>query len=408
MPFRVAGFAVLGLCLAVAAQGGSAPAEAAYRALEKEYNDALVDYQKALREADTPQEKQQVMRDRHPPVGKFAARFLALARKYSDSPAAVDALFWVATHPTAPDDRAGLRAEAMTLLAREHIRSDKVGLLCTMLVFSVDPATEAFLRDVLERSRRSPIRARACASLAVNLKHRARLVPALKNSLVAPDVLAGQRNSAAVVQYEQAFGKKAIRQLLASDPVKLRAESEKLFERVIDKYGEIPHPTHGTLEKYARRHLLAMRKPVDEDRVAPPISGEDVAGKKLRLSDFKGNVVLLDFWANAFPPCRAMYDYERGLVKRLEGKPFVLLGVNGDSDRKTLRKTMAKKKITWPSFWDGDFFGPIATRWDVDARPALFLIDHKGVIRHFFAGWPDTRKLDRLIDELVRKARKSP
>jgi peroxiredoxin len=390
--------AVLGLCLTLASQGDTpSAATAAFTRLEKEYNEALADYQKALAQAKTTQEKQQVVRDRHPPVGEFAARFLDLARKYPDTQAAVDALFWISTHPVAPTGPdAGLRTEALRALARDHVKSDKVGLLCTLLVFSVDPATEEFLRGVHERARRKAVQARASASLAVNLKHRARLIPALK------------ANPASVTQYEQAFGKKAVRQLLESDPGKLRGESEKLFERVIAEHGQVPHPTHGNLEKFARRHLLAMRKPVDEDRVAPPIVGEDVAGRKLRLADFKGNVVLLDFWAHAFAPCRAMYDYERGLVERLAGKPFVLLGVNGDSDRKVLRATLRQEKITWRSFWDGEVYGPIATRWDVDVRPTLFLIDHKGVVRHFFAGWPDTKKLDKLIDELVRDARKNP
>jgi peroxiredoxin len=403
MPYRALGLAVvLGLGAACATavsavQRGSPPrGQKACRALEKEYNDAVADYQKAVQKAKTDEEKK-ALADRHPRVGAFAARFMALARKYPDSPAAIDALFWVATHPVAPTDaQAGLRGDALTALARDHARSDKVGYLCTLLVFSVDPDTEEFLRGVLRRGNRVPVRSRACTSLAVNLKHRARLIPALKDN---PD---------AVKQYELTYGKKAVRRLLDSDPARLRAESEELFQRVIDRYGARPHPTHGTLEKYARRHLLALRKPVDVDRVAPPITGEDVEGKKLRLADFKGSVVLLDFWSHAFAPCRDRFAYERGLVRRLAGQPFVLLGVNGDADRQAVRQTVDTEKITWQSFWDGDAYGPIATRWDVDVRPTLFLIDHKGVIRHFFAGWPDTKKLDETIDMLVREARKTP
>ena len=399
MPHRAAGaVAVLGLCLALGTAAGFPPEGAdAYLALQKKYDDALDAYQKALQQARTPQEKRKAQSDKHPRVGEFATQFMALADKFPGSDSAVDALFWVATHPVEPTSpEAGLRARALTTLARDHVKSDKVGRLCTLLVFAIDPATDEFLRGVVERAKQAPVLARARASLAVNLKHRARLVTALKDS---PD---------AIKQYQQAFGKKAVRLLLESDPAKLRAESEKLFEGVIASHGEMPHPTHGSMAKFARRHLLAMRKPVDVDRVAPNIVGEDVAGKKLRLADFKGNVVLLDFWAHAFAPSRAMYDYERGLVKRLAGKPFVLLGVNGDGDRKALQETMAKEKITWRSFWDAEVYGPIATRWEVDVRPSLFLIDHKGVIRHYFAGWPETKKLDRIIDELVREARRNP
>jgi hypothetical protein len=99
-----------------------------------------------------------------------------------------------------------------------------------------------------------------------------------------------------------------------------------------------------------------------------------------------------------------MYPHERSLVKRLDGKPFVLLGVNSDEDKDKLREAMAKENITWRSWWDGgNTSGPIATRWNVQGWPTLYLIDAKGVIRHVN---PDRREaeLDKLIDTLVKEA----
>ncbi len=48
-----------------------------------------------------------------------------------------------------------------------------------------------------------------------------------------------------------------------------------------------------------------------------------------------------------------MFPHERSLVKRLEGKPFALLGVNSDADREKLKETMKQQNITWRSWWDG-------------------------------------------------------
>ena len=77
-----------------------------------------------------------------------------------------------------------------------------------------------------------------------------------------------------------------------------------------------------------------------------------------------------------------MYPHERSLVEKFEGEPFALLGVNSDSDREALKKTIAKKELTWRSWWDGGSTrGPIATRWNVSGWPTLYLIDHEGVIR---------------------------
>ena len=72
---------------------------------------------------------------------------------------------------------------------------------------------------------------------------------------------------------------------------------------------------------------------------------------------------------------------ERSLVKRLEGKPFVLLGINGDEDREQAKKVAEQKRITWRSWWDGSPPGPIAKAWNVTGWPTLYLLDQEGIIR---------------------------
>src|SRR5947208_9610446 len=76
-----------------------------------------------------------------------------------------------------------------------------------------------------------------------------------------------------------------------------------------------------------------------------------------------------------------MYPHERSLVKRFEGRPFAILGVNSDADRETVKKAVAQEKLTWRSFWDGGSTdGPIARQWNVSGWPTLYVIDHRGVI----------------------------
>jgi hypothetical protein len=97
-----------------------------------------------------------------------------------------------------------------------------------------------------------------------------------------------------------------------------------------------------------------------------------------------------------------MYPHERSLVKKYDGKPFVILGINSDADRKELKKILEKEKITWRSWFDnGTTGGPIATKWHVQGWPSLYLVDHKGVIRDKSLGSKD---MDKLIEELVKDA----
>lgn len=78
-----------------------------------------------------------------------------------------------------------------------------------------------------------------------------------------------------------------------------------------------------------------------------------------------------------------MLPDEREMVKKLESKPFVLLGINSDGSRSALKKIMADNDITWPNIYDGSpGKGEIANRWNVHGWPTIYVIDHEGVIRH--------------------------
>ena len=107
-----------------------------------------------------------------------------------------------------------------------------------------------------------------------------------------------------------------------------------------------------------------------------------------------------------------MYPHERSLVKRLEGKPFALLGVNSDpKDR--LKQVIKKENMTWRSWWDGgDTSGPIATKWNVSGWPTIYVLDHKGVIRYKNVREKEMDDaVDALLAELQREqvgASKSP
>ena len=100
-----------------------------------------------------------------------------------------------------------------------------------------------------------------------------------------------------------------------------------------------------------------------------------------------------------------MYPHERSLVKRLEGKPIALLGVNSDTDKARLKKRLAAEKITWRSFWNGPkgTDGPIAKAWNVRSWPTVYVLDHKGVIRY---KGPREKKLDEAVDTLLAEREK--
>ena len=146
---------------------------------------------------------------------------------------------------------------------------------------------------------------------------------------------------------------------------------------------------------------LAVGKPV------PDVESLGLDGKKVKLSDYKGKVVLFDIWATWCGPCVAMIPHERELVKKMKDKPFVLVSVNADDDKETLEKFLEKQPMPWTHWWDNGPKSPVLKKFRVQSLPTLYLMDHSGVIRYKWVGKPDNKELDEAVEKLVNEAVKA-
>ena len=94
-----------------------------------------------------------------------------------------------------------------------------------------------------------------------------------------------------------------------------------------------------------------------------------------------------------------MYPDERSLVKRMENRPFALLGINSDQSLEKLQSVLKEKNLTWRTWFDGPGTrGPIASKWNVSGWPTIYVVDHKGVIR---AKGPRGKQMAEWVDKLV-------
>ena len=102
-----------------------------------------------------------------------------------------------------------------------------------------------------------------------------------------------------------------------------------------------------------------------------------------------------------------MIPHERSLVNKLNGKPFVLIGVNSDRNAEQLQKDLKENQVTWRSFQNQRKDDKaIAEEWNVRGWPTLYLIDHKGVIKKKWLGSPGNEVLDKEVEKLVAAAEK--
>jgi RNA polymerase sigma factor (sigma-70 family) len=373
------------------------------KVLIAEYEAARQVYLKATNDGDRlktpPEEHKKATQLVTEQAEHCAAGCLALAEKYPKEPVALDALLWVVSNTNArrlPENAnlAQYRSRAMKLIQRDHLRREKLGPLIRGLAIFWDPQGEKLTHEVLAKNPHRSVQAQALLAIAQMEEGRAHVVREL------------QKQPERVTSYERAFGKEVGQALLKADPDHLRKEAQRLYERLAKEYADVPDPQVGTLGKRASLKLEVLRRPLAAGQPAPQTEGEDLSGKKIKLSDYRGKVVLLVFTGDWCAACSALYPQQRSLLKKFAGKPFALVDVNSDLLLERRKKINAKENITWRSFQERDCDGPFATRWGIEAWPTLFLIDPKGVIRKIYVGSPGEEVLVKELGDLIEGAQK--
>jgi hypothetical protein len=231
-----------------------------YQSIIDEYEKAEERYNKALKDAQTPQDKQAAQSQR-PNLQDYTQTLLDLAKQHPKDPVAEKALGWI-VEKTAGNPRIQGAKEAADLLMAKYPKSEQLGPACVALANSFgaenNPAIEKKLRQIAEKNPHKEVRGQACFALA-QLLHR-------QSEGVAPN------------------------------KEKAAKDAENFLNLAIEKYGDVKTP-QGTLGDRAK-DALAEIKQFGYGHLMPDIQGEDADGKTFKLSDYLGKVVLLDFWGN--------------------------------------------------------------------------------------------------------------
>ncbi len=186
-------------------------------------------------------------------------------------------------------------------------------------------------------------------------------------------------------------------------------EAIELF-RAYQKEFDSKDPPTASLERGQRQSADNYIKTIRALRIgkpAPAIEGVDTNGKPLKLTDYKGKVVIVSVWGTWCLPCMQFVAYERKLVERMKGKAFALVGINLDEYNEEFHTRVKREKITWHSFQDKREGKPDITEELSLIFPSVVLIDHAGIVRGWWRGAPAPAVLDRAIDKLIEAASRS-
>lgn len=337
------------VCLSASASGEEpkplTPAEK-YKALVKAHRTAQKEYQEAYQAAKTDEERNRVYKELGVKADEMThlKTVLSFIREHPKDPVVLDAYYSMAVCPYREDP---ICDEAAKIVAEHWAGDERMVKLSQDLIYSCSESSDRLLRATIEKNPRREAQGYARHSLAMSLIERADTLQKQSVETRAP--------------YER--------------------EAEKLLQETAEKYADLKY-LRTTLGKSAEAELNVIRN-VTVGKKLQEVEGEDIDGKKMKLSDYRGKILLIDCWDSTCRFCLLEAPEKKAMLKRYEGKPFAVIGVNTDEDRAAAKKANTDHALPWPSFWsDATVGGPLAQRWNIRAWPTLYVVDTEGVIRY--------------------------
>ncbi len=118
---------------------------------------------------------------------------------------------------------------------------------------------------------------------------------------------------------------------------------------------------------------------------APDFALKSASGENLRLSEFRGDVVMINFWATWCGPCRQEMPLLDELYSRYQRVGFSLLGVNIDDDSRRAMAMVNDLGVSFPVLFDEQ--KEVSKLYEVEAMPVTVLLDREGTVRHVHHGY---------------------
>jgi peroxiredoxin len=136
---------------------------------------------------------------------------------------------------------------------------------------------------------------------------------------------------------------------------------------------------------------------------APDFTLKSLDGSNLRLNEYRGQVVLINFWASWCGPCRQEFPLLDRMHQRYRDAGFAVLGVNVEEDPRQAREFLEKVRVEFPILFDEQ--QSVSETYRVMAMPSSVVLDRDGIVRYVHLGYKpgDEVKYLEVIQKLIRE-----
>jgi peroxiredoxin len=136
---------------------------------------------------------------------------------------------------------------------------------------------------------------------------------------------------------------------------------------------------------------------------APAFTLTDLGGAQGGLSQYRGNVVLVNFWATWCGPCQQEMPLLDAMYKKYKPAGFTLIGVNVDKEAPAVKALLERKPVSFPVLLDPA--NAVSKAYHVDEMPSSVIVDRKGQIRYVHRGYKpgDENEYQDRIRQLIRE-----
>ncbi|MBF8294290.1 MAG: resA 6, partial [Bacteroidetes bacterium] len=182
--------------------------------------------------------------------------------------------------------------------------------------------------------------------------------------------------------------------------------NDKMVEAYKAAYIKVKGSDKGFEESMAQAKQAAksdLKKELAKGRVNKPavdFALKNLEGKIVKLSDLRGKVVVIDFWATWCGPCKASFPYLQQVYNKYKDNPKVVIlavntweNVSGKEKEDLVKKFMADNKYTFPVLYDEGF----VEKYGVSGIPTKFVIDKKGMIQFKTIGFTGEKMVEEMI-----------